>query len=82
MPGNKTNPPDLDALYQQVLGTLGGPVEVETPQLGRVAYPRPSELYQALNFIKLAQNQAAGVSGAGVIVIGYNRGLGPTRGCY
>lgn len=82
MPARNGTPPDLGAIYQQVLSSMGGPVEVETPQLGRVAYPRPSELYAALNYLTMLQNAAAGVPGAGVFVVGYNRGLGPTRGCY
>lgn len=81
MPANRTTPPDLDAIYQQVLGALGGPVEVETPQLGRVTFPRPAELYAALNYIRMAQNAAAGVPAAGVFTVGYDRGLGPTEEC-
>jgi hypothetical protein len=75
---NGTTPPDLDALYQQALANLGGPVEVETPQLGRVTFPRPSELYAALNYIRMAQNAAAGIPATGVIVAGYDRGLDPS----
>jgi hypothetical protein len=73
---------DFDQLYQQVLTHLGGPVEVETPQLGRATFPRPNELYAALNYLRLAEAQAYGAPAAGVITIGYDRGLGPGRGGY
>jgi hypothetical protein len=74
-------PPDFDTLYNNVLGLIGGPVEVDTPQLGRVAFPRPAELYQALNFLHLAQSAANGIATTGVIVIGHDRGLWPCKGC-
>jgi len=71
-------PPDLDALYDRTLGLLGGPTEVETPQLGRVQFPRPNELWAALNYLKLA---AAGTAAVGVVVISHDRGLWPCKGC-
>jgi hypothetical protein len=77
----RTTPPDLDAIYNQVLGALGGPVSVETPQLGRVEYPRPSEMYAALNYLRMAQNAASGNAATGVITIGHDRGLWPCGGC-
>jgi hypothetical protein len=76
-----TTPPDFDAMYNAVLGQMGGPVELETPQLGRVAFPRPSEMVVALNYLKMAQNAAAGNAPTGVIVIGHDRGLWPPEGC-
>jgi hypothetical protein len=72
-----TAPPDWNAIYSTALAQLGGPVSVETPQLGRVEFPRPSELYAALNFLKLAQAEASGVATAGVFVVGHRRGLEP-----
>jgi hypothetical protein len=75
------NSPDLAALYQQVLTQMGGPVEIETPQLGRVAFPRPAELYQALNYLRMAQAAASGTAVTGVFVVGHDRGLWPCKGC-
>jgi len=75
------SPPDFDTLYNNLLAQMGGPVEVETPQLGRVAFPRPSEVYQALNYLRMAASGAAGTSTAGVITVGYDRGLSPKGGC-
>jgi hypothetical protein len=75
------SPPDFNALYDKVLNLMGGPVEVDTPQLGRVAFPRPAELYQALNYISIAAAQAAGTATAGVITIEHDRGLWPMRRC-
>jgi hypothetical protein len=37
------------ALYAQVLGNLGGPSVVETPQLGRVEYPSTANVRDTLN---------------------------------
>jgi hypothetical protein len=71
---------DLCALYSQLLTAMGGPVEVETPQLGRVMFPRPTEIYAAMNYLRMEALRASGASTAGVIVIGYDRGLGP-GGC-
>jgi hypothetical protein len=76
-----STPPDFSALYNGVLAQIGGPVEVETPQLGRVQFPRPAELYQALNYLRMAANAAAGTPTTGVFVIGYDRGLWPQGGC-
>jgi hypothetical protein len=75
-----TSPPDYDALQDALLKQLGGPVEVETPQLGRVTFPRPAELYAAMNYLRMAQAQAAGLPTTGVFTVGYCRGLGPSRG--
>jgi hypothetical protein len=77
----KTTPPDFDTLYNNLLAQMGGPVAVETPQLGRVEFPRPSEMYAALNYIRMAQNAASGNAPTGVIVIGHDRGLWPPEGC-
>jgi hypothetical protein len=74
----KTTPPDYNALYDKLLAQLGGPVEVETPGLGRCAFPRPAEVYSAMNYVRMAQAQAAGLATAGVFVVGYRRGLEPT----
>jgi hypothetical protein len=80
MPKPKTTtPPDLDALYSAALGQVGRPVEIETPQLGRVSWPRPAELYTALNLLRMEQARAAGVAMTGVITIKYSDGLGPSR---
>jgi hypothetical protein len=76
-----TAPPDFNALYNKVLNLIGGPVEVDTPQLGRCAFPRPAELYQALNYLSIAAAQAAGMATAGVITIEYDRGLWPIQRC-
>jgi hypothetical protein len=80
-PKNGSAPPDFGAAINSLLAQLGGPVEVETPQLGRVAYPRPSELYAALNYLRLAQAAASGTATTGVITIGHDRGLWPCKGC-
>jgi hypothetical protein len=72
-----TAPPDWNAIYSKALAQMGGPVEIETPQLGRTQFPRPSELYAALNYLKLAAAEASGVATAGVFVVGHDRGLGP-----
>jgi hypothetical protein len=72
---------DFDTLYGNLLAQLGGPVEIETPQLGRVQYPRPVELYQAMNYLRMAQNAANGIAATGVITIGHDRGLWPCKGC-
>jgi hypothetical protein len=76
-----TTPPDFDTLYNNVLALIGGPIEVDTPQLGRVAFPRPAELYAALNYLRMAQAAASGNAPTGVIVIQHDRGLWPCRGC-
>jgi len=83
MPVPKANtPPDFDTLSQQLLTQLGsGVIECETPQLGRVGFARPAELYQALNYLRIAQAAAAGSPPTGVIVIGFDRGLWPQGGC-
>jgi len=77
---NGTTPPDYSAIANKIMNLIGGPLEVDTPQLGRVVYPRPAELYQALNYINLAAAQAAGTAAAGVITIAYDRGLWPITG--
>src|SRR5262249_41921264 len=73
--------PDWDAMYRQLVTQLAGPVEVETPQLGRVMFPRPSEAFLALNYLRLAQAELNGVRTAGTVVIGHDRGLWSRRGC-
>jgi hypothetical protein len=73
--------PDWCAMYQALLKQIGGPVMVETPQLGRVEFARPSELYQALQMLRMEAARAAGTATAGVFVVGYDRGLWPTKGC-
>jgi hypothetical protein len=73
-------PPDFAALYNALLAQLGGPVEVETPQLGRVTWPRPAELYQAMNYLRMAQAATSGTATTGVIVVGHDRGLWPPQG--
>jgi hypothetical protein len=75
-----TTPPDYDALYNNLAAQLGGPTEIETPQLGRVGFPRPSEVYAAMNYLRMAQAAASGTATTGVIVIGHDRGLSPTEG--
>jgi hypothetical protein len=80
-PKNGTAPPDYNALAQNILAAMGGPIQIETPQLGRVEFPRPAELYQALNYLRMAANAAAGIPTAGVFVVGYDRGLSPQGGC-
>ena len=80
-PKNGSAPPDFNALAANILASMGGPVSVETPQLGRVEFPRPSELYAAINYLKMAANAAAGNSTTGVFVVGYDRGLWPHGGC-
>jgi hypothetical protein len=72
---------DFDTLYGNLLAQMAGPIEIETPQLGRVAYPRPSEMYAALNYLRMAQNAANGIAATGVITIGHSRGLWPCKGC-
>jgi hypothetical protein len=72
-----STPPDYNAIANQILSLIGGPIEVDTPQLGRVTYPRPAELYQALNYVNMAAAQAAGTATAGVVVAVYDRGLWP-----
>jgi hypothetical protein len=74
-----TTPPDFDTLYNNLLAQMGGPVEVDTPQLGRVAFPRPAELYQALNYLRMAQAASSGTAVTGVITIGHDRGLWPCK---
>jgi hypothetical protein len=74
-------PPDLSAIYNELLGSLSGPQEVETPQLGRVTFRSTADIYAALMLLRAEQQRAAGVSAAGVFVAGYDRGLGwPTNG--
>jgi hypothetical protein len=76
-----TTPPDYDVIYAQLLTQLGSPTEIETPALGRVVFPRPSELRMALDLVRQEQARASGTAGAGVFVVGYNRGLGPQGEC-
>jgi hypothetical protein len=73
-------PPDYNAMYNNLLAQMGGPIEVSTPQLGVVQFPRPSEVYAAMNYIRLAQAAASGTATAGVFVIQYDRGLWPQGG--
>jgi hypothetical protein len=73
-------PPDWTALYNSLAAQLAGPVEVETPQLGRVMFPRPSELYAALNYLRLAQAAMNGTATTGVFVVQYDSGLWPPKG--
>ena len=73
-------PPDLGAIYQSVLAGIGGPQEIDTPQLGRVTFRSTKDMYDALMLLRMEQARAAGVQTAGVFVAGYDRGLGPTRG--
>jgi hypothetical protein len=70
-------PPDYNAMLNNLLTQMGGPIEVDTPQLGRVQFPRPSEVYAAMNYIRMAQASAAGTATAGVFVACYDRGLWP-----
>jgi hypothetical protein len=68
---------DVEALAAELMGQLAtGTLSVETPQLGRVEYLRPTEVYAALNILRQEAARAAGVQTAGVFVIGYDRGLG------
>jgi len=77
-----STPPDFSALIQQLITQLGGGVvETDTPQLGRVGFARPAELYAAMNYLSLAQAAANGVATAGVITIEHDRGLWPMRRC-
>jgi len=46
-----------------------------------MTFPRPSEAWLALNYLHLAQMQAAWIQAAGVITLEYDRGLGPKGGC-
>jgi hypothetical protein len=71
---------DLAALYDAALAQLGQPAEIETPQLGRVSYPTPQNVAAALNLLRMEAALAAGMSTAGVITVGYCRGLGPMKG--
>ena len=73
-------PPDLDAIYAQLLAGIGGPLEVETPQLGRVTFRSTKDVYDAIMLLRMEQARAAGVQTAGVFVVTYNDGLGPSRG--
>ena len=34
-----STPPDFNTLYNGLLAQMGGPIQIETPQLGRVEYP-------------------------------------------
>jgi hypothetical protein len=72
---------DWTALYTRLVTQLAGPAEVETPALGRVAFSRPSEMYLALNYLRMAEAAASGTATTGVIVIGHDRGLWPPKGC-
>jgi hypothetical protein len=76
-----TTQPDWDSLYTQLLTQLTSPVSIETPQLGRVENQRASDLYTALNMLRLEAANANGISTAGVMTVGYDRGLGPKGGC-
>ena len=80
-PKNGIAPPDFNALALNILTQMGGPTSVETPQLGRVEFPRPSEMYAAANYLRMAANAAAGIPSTGVFVVGYDRGLWPHGGC-
>ena len=71
----------FEGLFEQVVRQMGGPVEVETPQLGRVMFARPSESFAALNYLLMAKAQLSGVATTGVITIGHDRGLWSRRGC-
>ncbi len=76
----KVAPPDFNAIAQNLLTQMGGPVSVETPMLGKVENPRPNEMYAAVNYLRMAANAAAGIPTVGVFTVGYCRGLGPSRG--
>jgi hypothetical protein len=68
---------DVEALASRLVGQLAnGTLSIETPQLGRVEYLRPTEVYAALNILRQEAARASGVQMAGVFTIGYDRGLG------
>ncbi len=73
-------PPDLDAVYGKLLDQIGNPAAVDTPQLGRVEFQSAANIGAALNLLRLETARAAGIPTTGVIVVTYNRGLGPSRG--
>ena len=73
-------PVDLDAIYQKLLAGIGGPQEIDTPQLGRVTFRSTKDMYDALMLLRMEQARAAGIQTAGVFVVTYSDGLGPTRG--
>ena len=80
--GNGTQPPDYNAMIAQLVSQISGVLAIETPQLGRVEFHRPQDIYAALNLLRMEQARAAGQSTAGVITIGYDRGLRPVRSYY
>ncbi len=73
-------PPDLGAVYQKLIDQIGNPIAVDTPQLGRVEFQSSAGIANALNLLRLEAARAAGIPTTGVIVVTYNRGLGPSRG--
>ena len=81
MPQKTTAPPDWDAIYATIAGSIGGPAEIETPQLGRVTNRSARDLYQLLAIVRQEAARAAGTPSTGIIVAVYDRGLDPTGGC-
>ena len=72
---------DYSALIAQIVTQAAGPLEIETPNLGRVMFNRPQDALQAIYLLQMAQAQAAGASATGVFVAGYDRGLScPSNG--
>jgi hypothetical protein len=69
-------------MYTALVSRLGSTtLAIETPNLGRVEYLRPQDVYAALNFLRQEAAASSGAAVGGVFVCGYDRGLGPKGGC-
>jgi hypothetical protein len=75
----KTTEVNFESLYAAALGQLGSPQEIETPQLGRVVFPSAQNVAATLALLRQEAAMAAGLSTAGVFVVGYRSGLEPTE---
>ena len=83
MPNQKDAPPiDFEALADQMVSQLAGPLRINTPQLGEVEFQTVQSTAAALAFLRLeaAPRGLAFQPHAAVMTIGYCRGLGPSRG--
>ena len=72
---------DWDAITDALASQMGGPLEIENPQLGRVMYRPAKDLWAILGIARMMEAQASGVPTTGVFVVGYDRGLAPKGGC-
>src|SRR5215469_18488043 len=62
---------DYNALIAQILTQAAGPQEIETPQLGRVAFHRPQDALAQVYLMQMMAAQSSGVATTGVFVATY-----------